>query len=164
MRCYLHWGIWCFHETTAKVQLIIRRVWWERGHIECMDLFVPLSLDLTQHPRWNVCGICMIYLWYLSGKDPMESVCEREAQHMLLGKLSYSSGPIRLDSVRHLASCQHPVASSYALLSLYCKGSWLGCRIKREIRTNWKHFLLEVGKVDELEFRVEIWSIQLPCY
>lgn len=32
----------------------------------------------------------------------------------------------------------------------------------QKIKTSWKHFLLEVGKMDEQYFKVEIWAIQFP--
>lgn len=34
---------------------------------------------------------------------------------------------------------------------------------KWKIKIDWKHCLVEVGKKDKRDFRVEIWAAPLPC-
>lgn len=34
--------------------------------------------------------------------------------------------------------------------------------VRWDVKTNWKRCLLEVGNWDQLDFRVDVWAIQLP--
>lgn len=52
-------------------------------------------------------------------------------------------------------------ATSEPTASFYPRGRLIDYRIHLNSTTKWKHCPLEVGGIDELLFRVEIWAIQL---